>query len=97
MRLRDWLRDQRLSDLDFSEQLGVDRTVLNRWKNGGRRPSAKFIIAIAKATRNSVMPNDWFEIPTNRRRPRARKPVRKPSARRLAAAVRRDEVSTPQK
>jgi hypothetical protein len=73
-------RDNNETETKFTARIGTTQVAVSRWKKGRHQPSTKYIVLIARATDGAVMPNDWFEIPLRRRRPR-RKPVRKPRER----------------
>jgi transcriptional regulator with XRE-family HTH domain len=61
MHLSDYLSKLKLSDEDFAERAGVDRSTVSRWRNRVMRPSAEQIVNINEITGGRVDPASWFE------------------------------------
>jgi DNA-binding transcriptional regulator YdaS (Cro superfamily) len=72
MNLKEYLFYSEMSVTDFSKLADLDRTFVSSIISGGRRPSAKSIRAIERATKGKVKastitapikkPEDWEEI-----------------------------------
>lgn len=60
MKLRAYLRDNRIKIGAFAETIFVDRVSVSRYLAGGR-PSSTIMERIQAATAGAVTPNDWFD------------------------------------
>ena len=60
MRLTEYLAQKQISDAVFSEQIGVSRQALHRYKAGERTPKPSVMRKIVQATGGEVAPNDFF-------------------------------------
>jgi len=62
MQLQAYLTDNQISDADFAALIGLDRSSVNRIRNGKQTPSAEIMRTIAEKTRGAVTANDFFGI-----------------------------------
>jgi transcriptional regulator with XRE-family HTH domain len=60
MKLRDWLRKNKISQNGLADDLGVTQSCLSKICNG-RIPSVDMMRRIARITNGEVMPNDFFD------------------------------------
>ena len=58
MNLSDWLLTRKKTATWLAEQVGVDRSVISRIKDGRVTPSLETAVAIHKATNGDVKPED---------------------------------------
>ncbi|MEJ8548134.1 helix-turn-helix transcriptional regulator [Brevibacillus borstelensis] len=47
-RLKDIRHDHRMNQIEFSEFLGVNRQLYNRWENQATQPSLEWVLRISK-------------------------------------------------
>ncbi|MBW6531906.1 helix-turn-helix domain-containing protein [Sphingomonas sp. RRHST34] len=66
MKLRDWLKKEGMEARDFAPLIGRTPEAVRRYVTGDRIPDKETMPLIAKATRGSVMPNDFFSISVRR-------------------------------
>ena len=59
MTLAQYLKREGLTDAQFAERVGVERSTITRLR-GGQRPSANTLIAIMEETGGEVTANDFF-------------------------------------
>ena len=62
MKLADYLSQNKLSEAEFAEQIGVSQAAVNRYKRG-RTPSPEQMREIIAKTGGAVQPNDFFDMP----------------------------------
>ena len=62
MNLRTYLKLYSLSEMAFSQQIGVASTTINRLVRGKTKPSFTLVQRIFEATQNAVTPNDLFDV-----------------------------------
>ena len=60
MKLSDYLERERLSDADFAEMIGRDRSAVTKWRNARARPDWKALAAIKLITKGKVSANDFL-------------------------------------
>lgn len=58
MKLSDWLTERKKTATWLAEQVGVDRSVISRIKDGLVTPSLETAVAISRATDGDVRPED---------------------------------------
>ena len=58
MTLSEYLSEAGLTDAQFAEKLGVNRSTVTRIRNGTHPPSMRTVIRIAEATDGKVTAND---------------------------------------
>jgi transcriptional regulator with XRE-family HTH domain len=61
MKLAAYLNEHQLTDADFAELVGCDRTTILRLRTGKHKPSPPLMEEIAKKTGGLVQPNDYFD------------------------------------
>lgn len=61
--LRKFLSHHRLSETQFAQWLGCDRSLVSRWVNGAAIPAPDKMRAIYRLTRGQVQPNDFYDLP----------------------------------
>jgi transcriptional regulator with XRE-family HTH domain len=61
--LRKFLAHHRLTEAEFADWLGCDRSIVNRWINDGAIPSPDKMRAIYKLTRGQVRPDHFYDLP----------------------------------
>ncbi len=59
MTLIDWLDEEGMSQKEFAEVVGVNKSTINRMINGTESPSSDEIRAIFLATNGRVTVDDW--------------------------------------
>jgi transcriptional regulator with XRE-family HTH domain len=62
MKITDWLTQNKISDADFAERIGVTRQALWRYKAGDRIPKVRILERIQHETCGEVRPADFFSI-----------------------------------
>lgn len=62
MNLRTYLKLNSLSEMAFSQQIGVASTTINRLVRGKTKPSFALVQRIFEATQGAVTPNDLFDV-----------------------------------
>ena len=65
MRLSDYLSEQGHGDAEFAVAIGVDRSSVNRMRNGKLVPSPAVMQRIIELTGGRVTANDFFDIPSS--------------------------------
>lgn len=60
MMLNAYLAANNLTDADFANQIGRDRTTVSRWRRGTTQPDWDGLEAVSKATSGLVSPNDFL-------------------------------------
>lgn len=60
MRLRDFLHNTCQTQRELAEKLGVTIVTVNRWCNGARIPSARFMGKIKRLTGGLVTADDFY-------------------------------------
>lgn len=60
MTLREWIANQRLTQREAAERLGVHEITLNRWVNEKATPRRKQMSRVQTATDGAVQPRDFF-------------------------------------
>lgn len=63
MKLATYLDDNSIKDADFSEQIGVSRQAVHRYREGDRFPSPKVLNRIFEVTNGEVTANDFAGHP----------------------------------
>lgn len=67
MRLQDYLTKTGMTQTAFADLLGVKQATISRYLSGARKPEPDLMVRIFEATRGSVSPNDFFDVPSRRR------------------------------
>jgi transcriptional regulator with XRE-family HTH domain len=62
MKLADYLAQAGLSDADFADLIGVNRSTVSRLRRTGQCPSRQTIAAIAKVTEGKVSADDFWLV-----------------------------------
>lgn len=65
MKLDSYLKESKLTQVDFAARLGVKQSTVSRWLAGVRRPTLDLARKIEVVTRRKVCIEDW--VPTTRR------------------------------
>lgn len=60
MRLSDYLTKHKLSEDQFAELIGVNRSTVNRLKRTNQKPSEQTLAAIVRVTNGKVTANDFW-------------------------------------
>ena len=61
MKLREYLRLQKMKPEEFAKQLGVSKSAVAMWIRDERMPRREKLQDIAKFTKGAVTPNDFAE------------------------------------
>lgn len=61
MKLADYLTREGLTDAEFAERVGCDRTTILRARKGTHKPSPALMEEIARQTNGEVRPDDYFD------------------------------------
>jgi transcriptional regulator with XRE-family HTH domain len=64
MTLTEYLSAHKLSPADFAGRMGKPVSTVTRLLNGERKPGSELLQAILDATNGEVLPNDFFNLPT---------------------------------
>ena len=62
MKLKEWMRKNKVRQDVFAEEIGVTQSALSKICCGARTPLAGTMYRIAIATKGAVMPNDFFDF-----------------------------------
>jgi DNA-binding transcriptional regulator YdaS (Cro superfamily) len=62
MQLKDYLRLEEESALEFAGRVGVTIFAVRKWVRGERIPRPATIMKIKKATKGAVTPEDWMHL-----------------------------------
>lgn len=62
MKLREWLKENKMTLDDFAKKIGVTHVHVSRWQNGRYFPHNKNFRKIHKATGGQVCPNDFYGV-----------------------------------
>lgn len=60
MRLKDWLKKQKLSQAAFAKKIKSSQGHISELASGKMRPTLETVGMIAKATKGAVSVNDWL-------------------------------------
>ena len=60
MRLKDYLKFKKISNIEFAKNLGISHISLSRYISGERFPEKKNLLKIYKTTDGLVTPNDFY-------------------------------------
>ena len=63
MKLSEYLRAEKISQVDFAAKIGVPVTTLHGWCSGRRLPGAAALSAIEKETAGAVRVRDFVDSP----------------------------------
>ena len=61
MKLKEWIRKNKLSDVDFGKKIGLTPAGISRIINLNRYPSAEVMLKIFIQTNGEIQPNDLLE------------------------------------
>lgn len=62
MKLKHYIKTQSSSIRDFCKTYNFEEATIYSLVSGKRNPSYNMMAKIAKATKGSVQPNDWFDF-----------------------------------
>lgn len=62
-KLRNWRRQQGLSQQQAAELLGVARRTWHQWEQAAIVPGPANMIELVQLTGGAVQPNDFYELP----------------------------------
>ena len=60
MQIGDWIKSRGLTDVDFAELVGVDKSTVGRWVAGTVRPDWDRLPKIIEVTEGLVTANDFI-------------------------------------
>lgn len=60
MKLADWLQHSDMTQQQFAETIGSTQGQVSRYCNGQAIPTRSVMLAIIKATRRRVLPDDFY-------------------------------------
>jgi hypothetical protein len=63
MKLQQWLEKEGVSVAALAKKIGVAKWTLNRYVITNRVPAPRVVVALYKATRGAVQPNDFYQLP----------------------------------
>jgi transcriptional regulator with XRE-family HTH domain len=58
MKLRDWLREHRMTQTEFADQIGCNTNTVHKWVLGKHTPHPPTVRRIRRVTRGEVRPAD---------------------------------------
>ena len=64
MRLDDWIDEQKITASAFARDIGVPHTTIHRILSSNRAPAFAIMNKIIVGTNNQVLPNDFYELPS---------------------------------
>jgi hypothetical protein len=64
--LRQWLKENGVTQVAFAEHIGITQGVLSRFMAGVSQPSIDTAVAIQRATRGEVLPAVWAKAPVSK-------------------------------
>lgn len=59
MKLADYLRANTITDQEFADRIGRDRTTVLRWRTGATTPDLQTVLLIGELTAGAVQPQDF--------------------------------------
>ena len=62
-KLRNWRRNECLTQADAAAQFGVARRTWNQWEQGIAIPGAGHMVELVAFTSGQVQPNDFYALP----------------------------------
>ena len=65
MRLKAYLKLNKITNKQFSKELGISPVSLSRYISGERIPEKDIVLKILKQTDGSVSPNDFYYLKKN--------------------------------
>lgn len=68
MRLKEWLKKEGISVATLAKKIGVAKWTLNRYVSTNRVPAPRVVVALYRATRGAVQPNDFYPLPASVRK-----------------------------
>ncbi len=63
MKLSIWLKNKNFTRQSFATRLGVSKSMMTKWCNGGAMPRADAMVMIYRLTGGDVAPNDFYDLP----------------------------------
>lgn len=61
-KLSSYLKERRIRQADFAEQVGVSQGVISRLANGASKPGLDLAVRIERATAGSVSASTWVSL-----------------------------------
>lgn len=62
-KLRNWRRNEGLTQADAAAQFGVARRTWNQWEQAIAIPGAGHMVELVRFTHGQVQPNDFYALP----------------------------------
>ena len=62
-KLRNWRRNEGLTQADAAARFGVVRRTWNQWEQGVAIPGVAHMVELVSFTGGQVQPNDFYELP----------------------------------
>lgn len=59
MKLKEWLKKNKMPVIEFSEMLYTNRSTVYHWLNGKYRPNPHFTKLVENVTEGAVKEKDW--------------------------------------
>lgn len=63
MKLKQWMKQNKVTPLALSKKIKAAKWTLNRYLGSDRVPAPRIVVAIFKATNGAVQPNDFYKLP----------------------------------
>lgn len=63
MTLKQWMKQEGVSAAALAKKIKIAKWTLNRYLGTKRVPAPRVILAVYKATKGAVQPNDFFKLP----------------------------------
>lgn len=59
MKLKKWLKQNKVEPVDFAKYIDMAKSTVYHWINGTRHPTRRAKLQIAEVTKNEVTFEDW--------------------------------------
>ena len=60
MKIKDFLSDEKITQEQFAEMVGVSQATVSRWCDGFQKPASSLMTKILIATKGKVTANDFY-------------------------------------
>jgi transcriptional regulator with XRE-family HTH domain len=60
MKLKDFLKEEKITQEQFAKVIGVSQATVSRWCDGFQKPNQKMMTKILIATQGKVTANDFY-------------------------------------
>lgn len=63
MTLKQWMKQEGVSALALAKRIKIARWTLDRYLSTDRVPAPRVVLAVYRATKGAVQPNDFYRLP----------------------------------